>query len=56
MAIYDKHFDGYRIFVGDLARQATRFDVEYEFGRYGKLIDVWVARYNLVHRRITNAQ
>ncbi|XP_067934140.1 serine/arginine-rich splicing factor 3-like isoform X1 [Watersipora subatra] len=44
MAVYDSHFRGYRIFVGDLGRQATRYDVEREYERYGKLVDVWVAR------------
>jgi len=44
MAIYDEHFGGYRIFVGDLGRTATRYDVETEFGSYGQLLDVWVAR------------
>lgn len=45
MAIYDPHFGGYRIFVGDLGRQATRYDIEQEYERYGKLLDVWVARF-----------
>ena len=44
MAIYDRHFGGYRIFVGDLGRQTTRYDIEKEFEPYGKLLDVWVAR------------
>ncbi|KAF6029469.1 hypothetical protein EB796_012232 [Bugula neritina] len=44
MAVYDPHFGGYRVFVGDLGHQTTRYDIEREYERYGQLIDVWVAR------------
>jgi len=44
MAIYDASRGGYRIFVGDLGRQAGKYDLEKEFQRYGTITDVWVAR------------
>lgn len=44
MAVYDPHFGGYRIFIGDLGQRTSRYDIEKEYERYGKLLDVWVAR------------
>jgi len=33
-----------KIYIGNLNPRATERDIEDEFGRFGKLINVWVAR------------
>jgi hypothetical protein len=33
-----------KVYIGNLNPRATERDIEDEFGRYGKLVNVWVAR------------
>ena len=44
MAIFDRTYGGYRIFVGDLGSRVGKYELEREFDYYGPIIDVWVAR------------
>ena len=42
--MYDPFHKGYRIFIGGLNPKVTKYDIEREFERFGKVTDVWVAR------------
>jgi len=33
-----------KIYVGNLSSSTTQSDLEHEFGYYGRLVNVWVAR------------
>ncbi|CAH1793921.1 unnamed protein product [Owenia fusiformis] len=44
MAIFDRTYGGYRVFIGDLGRSVSKYDLEREFEYYGNLMDVWIAR------------
>lgn len=33
-----------KLYVGNLSSSATRTDLDKEFGYYGRLVNVWVAR------------
>lgn len=41
---YDRSFNGYRLFIGDIGNRVGKYDLETEFDRFGPLIDIWVAR------------
>ncbi|KAJ8022723.1 RNA-binding protein 1 [Holothuria leucospilota] len=41
---YDKSFNGYRLFIGDIGGRIGKYDLEGEFDKFGPLIDIWVAR------------
>ena len=34
----------HKLYVGNLSRVTTKSDLEYEFGYYGRLVSVWVAK------------
>ena len=44
MAILDKTYRGYRVFIGDLASRVGKHELEKEFEYYGPITDIWVAR------------
>ncbi|XP_071495630.1 uncharacterized protein [Diadema antillarum] len=39
----DQFLEG-RLYVGDLNHDTTKEDIQREFGKYGRLVDVWMAR------------
>ncbi|XP_071830114.1 RNA-binding protein 1-like [Apostichopus japonicus] len=41
---YDRSFNGYRLFIGNIGERVGKYDLETEFDRFGPLIDIWVAR------------
>ncbi|PIK56342.1 putative serine/arginine-rich splicing factor 7 isoform X1 [Apostichopus japonicus] len=43
-AQYDKSFNGYRLFIGNIGERVGKYDLEAEFDKFGPLIDIWVAR------------
>lgn len=44
-AQYDKSFNGYRLFIGNIGERVGKYDLEAEFDKFGPLIDIWVARF-----------
>ncbi len=44
MAIFDRTYGGYRLFIGDISNRVGKYDLEREFDYYGPILDVWVAR------------